>query len=206
MERFHQATVQRLYPTMGVFCGTDRNQIKPTVNDVNNILAYLVSIHQKGFKYSAFQSARDAVNNFVQICGSSDFTSHFLIKIFMQAIFNMKPSLPKYDSVWDVQIVLEYKETMDNKTLLELSAKLCMLFLLVTAEPCQTLHLIGMEDIEFQEKICVVKTRQMLKQTRPGYHLNDIVMQSYSKPELCIVKTLQEYLTRTDFGLFRNNC
>ena len=85
------------------FCGRHINPIKPTVND---ILVYLDTIHQKGLKFSAFQTARGAVNNFVRFCGGSDFSSHFLIKRNMQGDFNMKPSLPKYDSVWDVQLVL----------------------------------------------------------------------------------------------------
>ena len=178
-----------------LFCGRHRNPIKPTVNDM---LAYLGSIHQKGLKFSAFQTARAAINNFVRICGGSDFFSHFLTKKFMQGIFNMKPSLPKYDSVWDVQLVLRYIEKMDKLTLLELSAKLCMLFLLVTAQRCQTLHLIEIEDIEMKDNIYVIKTRHKLKQTRPGYHLKDIILQPYDKPKLCIVKTLKEYLIRTE--------
>ena len=178
-----------------LFCGRHRNPIKPTVND---ILAYLGSIHQKGLKFSAFQTARAAINNFVRICGGSDFSSHFLIKKFMQGIFNMKPSLPKYDSVWDVQLVLRYIEKQDKLTLLELSAKLCMLFLLVTAQRCQTLHLIEIENIEMKDNIYVIKTRHKLKQTRPGYHLKDIILQPYDKPKLCIVKTLKEYLIRTE--------
>ena len=69
----------------------------------------------------------------------------------MQGIFNLKPSQPKYDTVWDAQVVFEYIETLTNLTLLELSGKLCMSFLLITAQCCQTLHLIEMNDIEFQK-------------------------------------------------------
>ena len=82
-ERFQQATEQLLYPTMDAFCWRHSNPIKPTVNI---ILAYLVSIHHKGLKFSAFQTARTALNNCVWICGGSDFSSHFLIKRFMQGI------------------------------------------------------------------------------------------------------------------------
>lgn len=116
----------------------------------------------------------------------------------MQGIFNLKPSLPKYDTVWDVQTVFKYIEKLTDLTLLELSAKLCMLFLLITAQRCQTLHLIEMEDIEFKQDCCIVKTTHVLKQTRPGYHLKDIVLHAYHNPKLCIVKTMQEYLARTE--------
>lgn len=48
-------------------------------------------------------------------------------------------------------MVLTFIEKMTDLTLLELSAKLSMLFLLVTAQRCQTLHLIEIGDIELQE-------------------------------------------------------
>ena len=44
---------------------------------------------------------------------------------------------------------------------------------------------------------CLVRFKHKLKQTRPGHHLEDIMLQSFVQPELCIVKTLNEYLTRT---------
>lgn len=80
----------------------------------------------------------------------------------MRGIFNLKPSLPKYNTVWDVQVVLMYLEKQRDLTLLDLSAKLCMLFLLVTAQRCQTLHLIELNDIEMHEHCCIIRTRHML--------------------------------------------
>lgn len=178
-----------------LFCGRSRNPFKPSVNSV---LAFFVALHNKGLKYSAFQTARSAVNNFIQICGNTDFSSHYLIKKFMQGIYNLKPSLPKYDSIWDVQVVLTYIEKMTDLTLLELSAKLSMLFLLVTAQRCQTLHLIELGDIEMQEEMCIIRTNHVLKQTRPGYHLQDMELLSYHNKRLCVVETLKEYLRRTE--------
>ena len=102
----------------------------------------------------------------------------------MQGIFNLKPSLPKYDTVWDVQVVFKYIETLTNLTLLELSGKLCMLFLLITAQRCQT-HLNEMDEVEFKNYYCIVKTTHILKQTRPGYHL---------KESSCMFTTTQSYV------------
>ena len=68
---------------------------------------------------------------------------------------------------WDVQVVLTYYiEKMTDLTLLELSAKLSMLFLLVTAQHCQTLHLIELGDIELQEEMCIIRTSHVLKLDR----------------------------------------
>ena len=121
------------------FCGTHIDPIQPTVN---NILAFFVSLFRKGVKYSVFQTARTAINNFTSICSGTDFSTHPLIKRFMTGVFAKRPSLPKYTSIWDVNIVLSYIYRMENTTLFQLSCKLCMLFLLLTAQRCQTLHMI----------------------------------------------------------------
>lgn len=87
---------------------------------------------------------------------------------------------------------------MTDLTLLELSAKLSMLFLLVTAQHCQTLHLSELGDIELQEEMCIIRTSHVLKQTRPGYHLQDMELLSYQNKRLCVVETLKEYLRWTE--------
>ena len=69
----------------------------------------------------------------------------------MQGINNLGPSLPRYDSIWDVQTLLSYIENMTDLTLLDLSAKFCMLFFLVTAQRCETLYLVELDDIVFKE-------------------------------------------------------
>ena len=60
-----------------LFCGQFSNPSNPTVNHSS---ALLVALHKKGLKYNAFQTVRAAINNFVQICGGTDFSSHYLIK------------------------------------------------------------------------------------------------------------------------------
>ena len=164
---------------------------------MNHILAFVVALHKKGLKFSVFQTARAAINNFVQISGGAAFRSHYLIKRFMQGIHIIKPSLPRYNTIWDVQVVLSYMEKMKHLTLLELSSKLCMLFLLITAQRCQTLHLTEMDDLIFHENSLEIRTNHILKQTRPGYHLKDIVLDRYHNSNLCIIESLKEYLERT---------
>ena len=72
-----------------------------------------------------------------------------------------------------------------------------MLFLLITAQRCQTFHIIYLEDVFNQGKF-IIKTQHMLTQTWPGFHLQDIILEPFHNPNLCIVKTMQEYLSRTE--------
>ena len=86
---------------------------------------------------------------------------------------------------------------MNNLTLLDLSSNLCILFLLVAALQCPTLHLIEVGDLELSKDSCLVRFKHKLKQTRWGHHLEEILLESFIQSELCIVRKLNEYLTRT---------
>ena len=117
---------------------------------------------------------------------------------FMKGIFNERPALPKYNTIWDVKAVLDYLQSIQNSTLFQLLCKVTMLFLLLSAQRCQTLHLIQLEDIVLLERQVIIHPSKVLKQTRPGAHLEPIILETYPKNEkLCIVKALHEYLHGT---------
>ena len=67
----------------------------------------------------------------------------------MKGVFNSRPALPRLNVTWDVSIVLNYLESMSDVSLFQLSCKLSMLFLLLSAQRCQTRHLIELPDIRF---------------------------------------------------------
>ena len=179
------------------FCGEQIDPFKPSVND---IIQFLMTLYKQGLKYSVVQTARAAINNLTHICGDTDFSNKSLLKRFMMGIFASRPSLPRYSSVWDTNVVLSYLAELNEATLLQLSCKLSMLFLLLTAQRCQTLHLIELDDIEFLGNKVVIHPNRLLKQSKPRHHLEDIVLQKYvDNPAICIFLFLQEYIQRTSF-------
>lgn len=177
------------------FC---RNKINPFQPTVNHILAFFVVLFKQGLKYSVFQTARAAINNLTSICGDRDFSNHPLLKRFLSGVFTLRPSLPKYQDIWDANIVLTYLGQMKDPTLLQLSCKLSMLFLLLTAQRCQTLHLIELSDIELTSDMLIIHPNHLLKHSKPGHHLESIKLLKYpTNPYQCIVTIFKEYLART---------
>jgi hypothetical protein len=159
----------------------------------------LTDLFQLGLSYSAIGTARAAVNAFTSLCGKTDFSSDALLRKFMKGIFHNRPNLPKHPVVWDVQVVLDYLGEEEDDSLLFLSGKLCLLFLLLSAQRCQTLHLIKLKDIIINSKQITILTNHILKQSRPTFHLEPITLVNYPKNEkLCIVKTFEKYLSRTE--------
>ena len=107
---------------------------------------------------------------------------------FMKGVFNERPALPRYASTWLVVKVLKYLQTLKETTLFLLSCKLSMLFLLLTE----------LSDIQITKDKIFITPQHLLKQTKPGKHLDMIVLKTYPKDEyLCIVKVFSEYLERT---------
>ena len=116
----------------------------------------------------------------------------------MKGAFNDRPALPRYTTTWPVDTVLKYLRSATSSTLLQLSGKLCMLFLLVSAQRCQTLHSIELNDIKLSKDKVFIAPQHLLKQSKPGKHIDMMEFKAYAKdPKLCIVKTLSEYLDRT---------
>lgn len=170
----------------------------PVEPSVTSIISFLEELFVGGLGYSALGTARAAIGAFTGICGGSDFSGNNLLQKFMKGVFNRRPILRKQPVVWDVQIVLDFLCTVSDSSLSFLSGKLCILFLLLSAQRCQTLHLACVEDIILTENQLTLMTNHLLKQSRPAFHLEPVTLVHYPKdPKLCIVSVFREYLART---------
>lgn len=158
----------------------------------------MTHLFDKGLSYNCIAVARSAVGMFISITSGNDLNEKGLITRFMKGIFNKRPIKHKNQNIWDVKIVLSYLEKQNETTLLQLSCKLCMLYLLLTAQRCQSLHLIELCDIEINESQLIINTGHIIKQSRPGYSPENIILHRYDRnSNLCIVSTMNEYLRRT---------
>lgn len=173
-------------------------EFNPFQPKVVNVIKFLTKLYKKGLGYSTINTARSAINQLLSVTGNKDFTNSSLLNRFMKGIFEQKPPLPKYKKVWDVKTVLDYLETMPHDSLLMLSGKLVTLFLLVSAQRGQTLHVTCLEDIEMHSDKIIIYNNHLLKQTKKNRHLPPIILHSFeSNNKLCIVNIFQEYLSRT---------
>ena len=146
-------------------------------------------------------TARSALSAVVVFPDNTPAGSHPLVVRFMKGVFQRRPSLPKYKSTWDVNVVLESLrkfEHVKKLSLKELSWKLTTLLMLLSGQRIQTIHLLDITYMTLTESSCSFSFSKPVKQTRPGTHVHDLVFQAYFKgPGLCIVECLQEYVIRT---------
>ena len=127
------------------FCSSRNiDATRATVNVGIEFLTYLFTNKKLG--YSAINSARSALSNFIQTNDTIPFGKLPVVTRFMRGVFRLRPSLPKYTVIYDPQIVLNYLKTITDMNLKTLTLKLTTLLCFVTGQRNQTINSL---DIDF---------------------------------------------------------
>ena len=167
---------------------------------VTNILHFMTEQYNTGMGFSALNSVRSALSTFISVEGHP-VGAHPLIRRFIKGVFNLRPVLPKNETVWDTTIVLKYLKKLSPVHKLDLkflTLKLVMLLALLTGQRVQTLHTIKLSDLILSKNSLKIKISELLKHSRPGKHLQMITVKAYAPDRrLCLVTVLLEYLRRT---------
>ncbi|XP_053379460.1 uncharacterized protein LOC123550588 [Mercenaria mercenaria] len=165
------------------------------------VLEFLTELFNQGLGYSAINTAKSAISSTCNLINNRDIGNEMIIKRFMRGLFTIRPALPKYDHIWDVNKVLQYISSLPNcteMTLLQLSQKLTTLFMLLSGQRCQTIHLLKLSDLHICKEQVVCQVSELVKQSKPGLHVKPMQIRRYSAdPKLCLVNTLEYYLTVT---------
>ena len=120
---------------------------------------------------------------------------------FLKGVFINRPSLPKYSVTWDVNLVLRHigqgpfpHELSDN----QLASFLATILALLSGQRGQTIHSLLIGNISLKLNCLCLKFGDLLKQSRPGYHLAEISLPVYTEnPRICPVVLMREYLSRS---------
>ncbi|XP_046545628.1 uncharacterized protein LOC124255761 [Haliotis rubra] len=177
---------------------SDKNPLEP---DPVLVIEFLTSLYEKGCGYSVINTARSALSSVLCLPNGVPIGQHVLVKRFLRGVFNCRPALPRYKQTWDVKVVLDYIEEKGSNTeltLKELSLKMTMLLALVTGQRSQTLRYLSIDNMIKCEKKVIFRLTELLKQSRPGFHLQPIVLHSFEVENLCVVKCLEKYLQKTE--------
>ena len=82
--------------------------IDPVSASVAQAINFLAELVCTGVGYSAINTARSAISTILEV-NNSTFGMHPMAKRFLKGVFEQKPSLPRYDVIWDVNQVLNKK-------------------------------------------------------------------------------------------------
>lgn len=179
---------------------SSKRKTDPFYPFVKDVLDFLSNLYNQNVGYSGINTAKSAISTICGLVSGKPIGEEKLVCRFMKGIYNCRPSLPKYSSTWDVNKVMSLLCSWPiNKelTLLQLSQKTAILLMLLSSQRCQTIHLIKVENILIQEDTMTIYITNLVKQSKPGHHIQPLKFQSFTENKLCIVKTLQDYLECT---------
>ncbi len=172
------------------YCG-ERNidPFSPTVEEGINFLA---GLFEKGLGYSGLNTARSALSSIITLSNNTNFGTHLMVCQFLEGVFENRPSLPKYNKIWDARLVLDYLKTFQTPENLTLKMlKLTMILALILAQRCQTLQALSLNNMFYTEDQFVFHFKTLLKTSRPDKHLTPLAVKAYHPDaQLCPFKLL----------------
>ncbi|XP_055955526.1 uncharacterized protein LOC130010303 [Patella vulgata] len=178
-----------------------RRKVDTVFAFVTDILDFLVELFNMGLKYSALNTARSALSSTI-VLHDSVFSvgQHPLVSRFLKGVFEQRPALPRYNHVWNVETVLNFLEKLSplvSLTLSQLTIKLVTLLCLLSGQRCQSLHSLNMNDFIWEPEGVTIPITSVIKQSKPNRAQPVLVLPLYSNENLCVVRTLNEYISRT---------
>ena len=146
-------------------------------------------------------SARSALSAIIPLEHGVPFGERPLVSKFVRGVSNIRPPLPKYTSIWNVnQLLNHFRVQPDNEnlSLKDLTHKVTTLLCLVLCQRAQTIHSFDLNSIKFDGDGVHIGFPSRLKTTRPHRHFQPIFIPSFSaESTICPVQALQTYVQHT---------
>ena len=126
-------------------------------------LDFLSMLYEKGLSYSTINTARSMLSSILQLNVNSSipFGQLPIVRRFMKGLFGLRPALPRYKSIWDLNIVFNYfreRPAAPELSLKKLTLKLTFLLNLLSGQRCQTIKYLNTDNMELTTDKCICKS------------------------------------------------
>ena len=148
----------------------------------------------KGLQYRTINSHRSAISAYHNYVDRKPVGKHPRVYALLTGFFNQRPPQPRYTFVWDVEIVLVYLKTnMSVNSQLsdkDLTHKLTVLMASSSASRASSL---------WQGMTCLINFIFInCARVGEGVRLHQESHIRHTHPNVCVAKTLDEYISRTE--------
>ena len=180
----------------------NEHQYNPLTSPVQIAIQFFTLLFEKGLSYSCINTARSALSCIFQLSDSDfNFGNLPIVRRFVRGIFQLRPALPKYKTVWNVHTVFDFIrscQTVEELSLKDLTLHLTFLLCILSAQRRQTIKALRIDSMDVTSSAYTFPIADILKQSRPGFHQQPIRYEKYTaEPRLFIYNHLTEYITRT---------
>ena len=162
---------------------------------------FLSMLYERGSSYSTINTALSILSFILQFNSnlSIPFGQLPVVRRFIKGIFEPRPALPRYKSIWDISLAwFFYSFSWTTPGLKDFTVKLTFFLSLLNGQRSQTINSLTTVNMELSTDKCVFNVTDKMKQTRVGTHVAHLVFLPYSADEkLCILTHLKKYIKRT---------
>ena len=105
----------------------------PFYGPIREVLNFLVKLYEEGYQYRSLNSYCSAISSVHERVDGHTVGQHPLVMRLMKGVFNDRPPLPRYTSIWNVQTVLSHIASFgvnESLSLKQISWKTAMLLAL----------------------------------------------------------------------------
>jgi hypothetical protein len=168
-----------------------------------NVLEFLAFSTSNGKAYSTINVARSMLSTTFPTIDGIQIRKHPLVTKLMDGIFNLNPPKPKYQSTWNVEVVLDYLKTIPDNENLNLSqishkSQIVILLALTTLLRVSEIASIARQSITFFGDKVIFSLSKPRKAQHDGA-LHSLTLQKYlAEQKLCPVSCLGYYIYLTD--------
>ena len=192
-------TYDSLFRRWASWCSErNRNPISGPIADVANFLAHL---HKEGYQSRSLNAYRSAISSVHDTVDGVEVGKHPVISRLLKGAYHARPPLPRYNSIWDVQVVLQYIDQMGASSSLSLKLltfKLVMLFSLTRPSRSADLAALQLDRRRYKPEGVVFLPTVLAKQSSQGRALREFFFPSFPpSTNLCPVETLRQYEAAT---------
>ena len=179
-----------------VWCGgRDSDPISGPISEVVNFLAHLF---KEGYQYRSLNSYCSAISSLHERVDGVEVGQHPIVS----RVMNLRPPQPRYETTWDVTVVLQYIESLgssDSLPLQILSWKLAMLLALTRPSRSADLTRLDLRFRRYTPEGVVFQEAGLAKQSRQKNPKTEFFFPAFfQNSTLCPMATLRIYEQKTE--------
>ena len=168
----------------------------PSDSTLGNILDFLTFFfHQKNAKHRYLGVFRSALSAYHKPIDGCKVGKHPLVSSFMAGVKNLRPPMPKYTQIWDVDDVLRCIKNLPKPlSLKQLSYKTAMLLALIIIPRGAEINMLDVTYMGLTKTKCVFALKGLPKNRKRAMKTPELDFDNFrEEPNLCPVKSLLEY-------------
>ena len=168
----------------------------PTQANFKIGIEYLTQYFYTRVGYCSVNTASSVLSSILKPENGTSFGEDPLVCRLLKGVFNLRPSLPRYITTWDISICFRYIQSLpslDECNLKTLSHRLAILLCLTAGQRDQTISYMNLDLMKFETDKVTIFVPELLNQTRPGHHLEPMVLMQYSHTDICALSHLEKY-------------